>query len=231
MTNERIFMNTLIITGGKLSESFLSAFLKHREYDYVIAVDGAIQWLEVCHMTPNILVGDFDTASETAMKEIAEKFRASVERHRPEKDETDTELAIRHAIKQGARCIDIVGATGRRIDHFLGVLSTLLQPLEEQIDCYLYDEYNKISLIAGTKKFTKKNIWGTYISFLPFTEQVTGINLKGFRYPLENGTMILGNTLGISNELAADEATVEMKQGILICVESDDIAYQDRLCR
>lgn len=221
--------NTLIITGGKLSQSFLSAFLEGKKYDYVIVVDGAIKWIEPCHIIPNILVGDFDTAEESFMKQIAQKYQIAVEKHIPEKDETDTELGIRLAIRQGATNIDILGATGKRMDHFLGVVSSLLQPLRKQIDCNIYDEYNKIRLIAANQVFEKKDAWGKYISFLPFTEKVTGVTLKGFLYPLENATMVTGNTLGISNELAASRATLQLQEGILICVESDDIPYQKRI--
>lgn len=220
--------NILIITGGKLSQSFLSAFLKGKKYDYVIAVDGAIQWLEPCSLIPDILVGDFDTAGEELMRMVSQKYQVPVEKHIPEKDETDTELAIRLAITQGATSIDILGATGRRIDHFLGVVSSLLQPLRKQIDCSIYDEYNKITLIATTTVFEKKYAWGKYISFLPFTEKVIGITLEGFLYPLENATMVMGNTLGISNELAEPRATLRLQEGILICIESDDVPYQER---
>lgn len=219
---------TLILTGGKLSKSFLSAFLEGKYYDDVIIVDGAINWIEMLSIRPNILVGDFDTAGQARMCEIAKKYRVPVEQHVPEKNETDTELALSLALERGASQIDVLGATGRRIDHFLGTVSTLLKPLEKQIDCTLYDEYNKIRLLNHSTVFLRTESWGKYISFLPFTEQVTNVDLIGFRYPLQKATFTWGNTLGISNELAGEQAEVNFDTGILICIESDDVPYEKR---
>ena len=65
---------------------------------------------------------------------------------------------------------------------------------------------------------------GKYISFLPLTEKVRGVSLRGFRYELEGVDMYFGDSLGVSNELAegSESASVEFSEGIMIAVESGD---------
>ena len=64
--------------------------------------------------------------------------------------------------------------------------------------------------------------FGTYLSLLPFTPQVTGITLKGVKYPLENAILNSGISLGISNEIVDDRAEIMFQDGILLGIESRD---------
>ena len=64
--------------------------------------------------------------------------------------------------------------------------------------------------------------YGKYISLIPFSEKVNGVTLEGFKYPLQNYTMGGFNSLGISNEIIADEAKISLASGQLIVVESRD---------
>ena len=61
-----------------------------------------------------------------------------------------------------------------------------------------------------------------YISLLPLTTKVTGITLKGFKYLLENGTLKIGESIGVSNEQIEEEAIIEVKKGILVVIKSKD---------
>ncbi|MBP3926388.1 MAG: thiamine diphosphokinase, partial [Clostridium sp.] len=72
------------------------------------------------------------------------------------------------------------------------------------------------------RTFQKKNLWGRYISFLPLTEEVRGITLTGFKYPLTDKDIAIGTSLCISNELKKEEGVLELENGVLICVESHD---------
>ena len=86
------------------------------------------------------------------------------------------------------------------------------------------EEQNKLFLMYEGKTFYREQLWGKYVSFLPYTEQVTAITLQGFRYPLNRKDIRKGEEAGlcISNELAGDTATIEFEDGVLICVESGD---------
>jgi thiamine pyrophosphokinase len=74
------------------------------------------------------------------------------------------------------------------------------------------------------KDFTicKQEAFGEYVSFLPFTEKVSGLTLEGFYYSLKNTELKQGVSLGISNQLTADIGQVKLKDGLLIMIESRD---------
>lgn len=48
------------------------------------------------------------------------------------------------------------------------------------------------------------------------------LTLEGFLYPLDHYVMDRGDTIGISNEIAADEAVLTLDQGRLLVVRSRD---------
>ena len=214
----------LILTGGKLNLAFARSFLEKEHFDKVIAVDGGLESAEALGITPDYIVGDFDTVSG----EVVERFRNLPfivwEQHKPEKNETDTELARSRALTLGCEKLVFLGATGGRLDHMLGNLHALYACLEKGIDASLVDTQNRIYLLDQGKTFYRKTLWGKYVSFLPYTEEVTGITLTGFRYPLQDKTIQRGQEVGlcISNELAEEEGTLFFRKGILICVESHD---------
>ena len=140
----------------------------------------------------------------------------------PEKDDTDTEYAIREAIRRGAMEIVVIGATGTRIDHVLGNISLLGIGLEEQIKISLVDEHNRIRMINQPLMIRKAEQYGKYVSLIPFSEKVSGVTLRGLKYPLTDYTMGGFNSLGISNEIVSDEATISFSSGELIVIESKD---------
>ena len=140
----------------------------------------------------------------------------------PEKDDTDTEYAIREAIRRGAMEIVVIGATGTRIDHVLGNISLLGIGLEEQIKISLVDEHNRIRMINQPLTIRKAEQYGKYVSLIPFSEKVSGVTLRGLKYPLTDYTMGGFNSLGISNEIVSDEASISLSSGQLIVIESKD---------
>lgn len=216
--------NCLILTGGTLDLAFSRAFLKHTPIHKVIAVDGGLEAAEKLGIIPDYIVGDFDTVEEA----VLERFRAIPyivwEQHKPEKNETDTELARSRALALGCDRVYFLGATGGRLDHMLANLHTLYACMEHGMEAYLIDPQNKLYLLDEGKTFFRDGVWGKYISFLPYTEEVKGITLQGFKYPLQGKNIRQGVEAGlcVSNELAEETARITFQSGILICVESSD---------
>lgn len=212
----------LIITGGTIDISFARDFLQNRAYDRVIAVDAGLAVLRHLHLIPDEVVGDLDTVDPRLIEEYRELPRVEFEIHKPEKDETDTELALLSAARAGCDQVDILGALGGRMDHALGNIQLLYQFFRQGMDISIYDAKNRIYLIEGRKKFKKQALYGKYISFLPLTEAVEGMTLRGFKYPLNHRTIQMGTSLCISNELKKEEGILELDHGVVICVESHD---------
>ncbi len=59
---------------------------------------------------------------------------------------------------------------------------------------------------------------GCTLSLLPLTMEVHGLTLTGFRWPLKDASMRMGDPYGISNRIVSDEACIEVRTGVLIGV-------------
>lgn len=212
----------LIITGGVLDIAFAKDFLHDRSYDRIVAVDAGLEAMRHLHLVPDDVVGDLDTVNSAVVREYRNRPGVHFEIHKPEKDETDTELALLTAARAGCDKVDILGALGGRMDHAIGNIQLLYQFFRQGMDISIYDAKNRLYLVGGRKKFHKKELYGKYISFLPLTERVEGITLRGFKYPLNNKNISLGTSLCISNELNREEGIIDLERGVLICVESHD---------
>jgi len=214
----------LIVTGGTIDPEFARSWLLEESFDKVIAVDGGLAWMKPLGLVPDYAVGDFDTADPALLAEYHQIPYLVWDTHRPEKNETDTELACSRARTLGCDRIVILGATGGRLDHMLANLHTLYGCLQSGIKAWIIDPKNRICLIDGETHFHAERLWGKYVSFLPYTEEVTGITLRGFRYPLSDRTIRRGEEAGlcISNELEEQEAVITFDDGVLVCIEARD---------
>lgn len=208
-----------VVTGGRLSSEFLKQHTKQKEYRLLIAVDGALEVVHKTGIAPDYIVGDFDTVAEELLASYPKEL---ILRHQPEKDQTDTELAIDTALKEGCTEISFLGATGTRLDHSLANLFLLERLLEAGVNGFVYDEYNKLYLKNRSFAINKGEAYGNYVSLIPLTEVVTGVTLTGFKYPTDHLTFYRKQTLGVSNEITQEEAAVEFSDGIFIVVESRD---------
>ncbi len=215
-------MKILIVTGGDVEPAFAAGFLKTYGASYVIAVDGGLEAAEALGLMPDAVVGDFDTVSAEVFARY-QKIGIHIEIHKPEKDCTDTELALLYALSlPEVSQIVILGGLGRRFDHAMGNVQILFHALKRKVPCCMVDFYNRISLLDGVLEIEKSRIWGRYISLIPFTEQVKGVTLTGFKYPLTKAALTFGNSLGISNELLEERGRIEVEEGVLVYIESRD---------
>jgi len=218
----------LMISGGPLDLCFAKEFLKACSYDFVIAVDAGFQACLELGIHPDLLVGDFDTFGRERIEHYLNDPDFKIDIHKPEKDETDSELAFRHILEEGYHDVDILGALGGRIDHEMSNIHMLVHCLNRGLSARMYDAKNKVFVISAKVKghhvFCKTDLFGKYVSFLPITEHVRGITLTGFKYPLfKKDISIMENPgLCVSNEVSEQQAEIVFTEGILLCVESCD---------
>lgn len=215
----------LILTGGTLPAGFLVAFLQEHTFERIICVDGALELVERKGVHIDYLMGDFDTVDKGVLQRFLERkereqLPVAVWQFQPEKDNTDTDIAVSAALMEGADEITILGATGTRIDHLLANIQLLLKPLGAGVPAYIYDEYNKIYLIEQGQRFCRSSLYGPYISFLPFGGTVRKVTQKGFKYETHEVDFVMGESLGISNELLQDEGSISFESGRLLVVEA-----------
>ena len=188
----------------------------------IIVCDRGLEALYKLKIIPNHVVGDFDSVSPEILEFYKKQSQIIFHTYHPEKDNTDTDIALKLAIRLKSSKITIMGALGKRMDHAIANIHILKDALEANIPCQIIDEHNRIYLINKEITLEKDKIYGKYVSLIPLTSEVEGITLTGFKYPLENYTLPIGTSLGISNEIIEDRAHIEMKKGILIVIESRD---------
>ena len=215
-------MKFLIVSGGSLNKEFVTKVVGQGRYDRILAADSGMNALYAAAVTPDIIIGDFDSADEKILAFFQQNKAIDFCTLNPEKDDTDTEFAIRESIRRGADSITIIGGTGTRLDHVLGNISLLGIGLEEGVRMELLDAHNRICMIDHSVTLKKKEQYGNYLSLIPYNGNVTGVTLKGLKYSLHDYTMGGFNSLGISNEIVDDEASIELTSGQLLVIESRD---------
>ncbi|MEE1312397.1 MAG: thiamine diphosphokinase [Lachnospiraceae bacterium] len=214
-------MHILIITGGGIDIPFTHSYIEKQKFDKIYAADKGVQYAVQLGIRPDLILGDFDSLGEK-MKEKMKDWNIPVLTFPPEKDYTDTHLAITHAISQGADEITLIGATGTRLDHTWANIGLLQMAMKEGVRAWIVDAHNRISMWNSGREMKKEEAFGDYVSLIPYTEKVTGITLTGFYYPLSDAELTLGISLGISNELISKTGKIEIGSGDLIIIESRD---------
>lgn len=211
------------ILGGGPIELLPPLNLYQTEKDVWIGVDKGVLTLLSQGIHPLNAFGDFDSVTKAELAIIEEKV-GDLHRFKPEKDETDMELAIMWALEQSPEKIRIFGATGGRLDHFFANIQLLINPVlhKNDLPIEIIDQKNIIFLKAPGSHEIKKIPFIKYISFIPITVEVRSLTLQGFKYPLTNRHVPLGSTLCISNELINDYGNFSFSTGILMVVRSND---------
>lgn len=204
-------MNTcLIISGGEFAP--LPLYLK---YDYVIACDHGYDYAIRLGITPDLIIGDFDSC-DTDVKSIK---GIPVETFPVAKDDTDTMLAVKRAISQGLSHIVLVCALGARFDHTMANIQSMAYAASHGCKCELYagDEYF-CTLTKGSANFPAKE--NLSFSVFSLTDSCTGVSITGAEYECSDVTLSNTFPLGVSNKWKEDAITVSLTEGILLIVES-----------
>lgn len=186
-----------------------------------VGVDRGVVYLLEEGITPDRAFGDFDSVTGEELDWMRERV-SHLDIYPAEKNETDMELALSWAIQQKPEKIFLFGATGGRLDHMLANVQILIKSIDSQIEMSMVDTKNMIHMQAPGKYHLHINKQYPYVSFLPFTREVRGIFLDGFKYSLSNKDISWGSTLCVSNELVVEKGTYSFEEGIIIVVRSKD---------
>ena len=205
-----------IVSGGELGDpSFFREKAAKAAPAAVICADGGARHLEVAGLIPTLIVGDMDSLDQISQDRY-ESMGVRIIRHPREKNETDTELALREAFAMTPSEVWIWGALGHRIDHILANISLLVQGIRQGIDVRLIDTWCEVFLV--NRRMVLEGEVGQTVSLLPFGGEVSGITLTGFEYPLTKALMEVGSPYGISNRLTERRGIIEVDAGVLLVV-------------
>ncbi len=210
-------MKAAIICNGSILDYELCR-QRLKNVKVVICADGGARHTFHMNVTPDIILGDLDSAKDEYIDFYRQK-QVPIVQFSPDKDKTDTQLCLEYALERYDDIL-LLGATGTRLDHTLGNISLLRLAADMGKQVCILDDHNEIRLIKD--KITLEGHKEDILSLVPLSSKVEGITLTGVYYPLENAVMEIGNPYGISNRFK--EATVELsiKSGYLLVIKSQD---------
>ena len=206
-----------IYTGGTVFCEFVTE--KPEAGDLVIAADAGYLTAQKMGITPDVLLGDFDTLGVENIPDGIECLRVPAE-----KDDTDTQLAVSTAIERGAKEITIIGGVSGRLDHTLStlaILENLWERKNDRIYAILTDGKNRVRFIRNSGAILPRSQY-RYFSLIAADELVKGVTLEGCKYPLKNGRISRRHQWAVSNEITGNCALVEISRGGAWVIESMD---------
>lgn len=211
-------MKVLILSNGDIDDySKIQEYIK--DDSYIICADGGVRHSSYMDITPNLIVGDLDSASNS----IVEKFKkvgTQVCTFPTEKDATDTQIAVDRAIDMGASEIVLAGALGDRWDHSYANVMLLYRIAQHDIDGYIIDTKNIITISNSILKLYGER--GQLLSLLPFGGEVHIESTSGLKYPIFNKILYMDYPLGVSNVLTSSKAQITIKAGWVLAILAQD---------
>lgn len=197
-----------VISGGELSPT---DGIENAEF--VIACDKGYEYAKTGGITPDLVIGDFDSCGISVDRAI-KTVKLPIE-----KDDTDTLFAIKTAIKKGYKKICVYSALGGRFDHTLANLQAAAYAAEKGCTVDLFGNGEIITVFAKTTlKIEKKQ--GFSLSVFSLSDECDGVSIKGVKYPLDNFKVTSRFPIGVSNEWVDDFAEITVRQGIAAVVRS-----------
>lgn len=209
-------MIVVIVANGAFDQSTAFTNLV-KQADMVIAVDGGANHCQRMGLTPALLVGDFDSIDPSLLRHYKEKD-IPIHRHPTSKDATDLELALDLAVQKGAGTIWLVAALGGRWDMSLSTVMLAAADKYKKQNIFLLAQDSSMQILRPEKTYTISGTPGQTVSFLPLKNDVHGVTLTGFEYPLASQSISFGSSLGVSNVLNKSSASVQFREGLLLCI-------------
>jgi thiamine pyrophosphokinase len=209
----------LIANGEACSSELLGQLLEWSPF--IVVLDGAVKRVMELGIKFDVVLGDFDQ-NEIPVDQIRQdQFPVEVI-HSPDQEKTDFEKGIEFLIERGFPAVNIIWATGRRMDHTFANLLNLLK-YKNEIRLVMLDDHSKIyPLLPEPLVFEKWYKAGTPVSLLPVC-CANGIKTENLLYPLSDESLVAGKRLGNSNECAADgPVKISFRSGDLLLMECID---------
>jgi len=191
-----------------------------RQNDMIVCADGGANFAASMGLVPRAVIGDLDS--------VDPKLRATLSREGVEfiqypsdKDQTDLELAIEFAVKQGCQELLLIAALGGRLDHLLTNVHYLARPEFKDIAISMVDHYATdqiVYILHGPTELSWQGKKDQEVSLVPLTAQVKGVTLSGTKWPLTSVTLEMGSPLTVSNRMELSSAQLKFESGTLLAI-------------
>lgn len=192
------------------------------DVDLVIAADSGCAQLERLSssgfsLSPDLILGDMDSFP----KERALGLYPNAEfiPFPPEKDYTDTQLALDTALGMGARAVTVIGGTGNRADHYLANLALLRHYAKIGVRVRIFDGKNLVSYESEGETVIENGGF-RYFSLIPDGDSLSGVGIVGAKYPLRDAEVDRDLPITVSNEITEEKCIITVKKGryfLILC--------------
>ena len=197
-----------------MNSCFIAASLKIPDFkpeegDIVIAADYGYKRLSDLGIKPDYVVGDLDSLGYTPTGETTIVYPK-------EKDDTDTILAVNLGFEKGYREFFIFGAVGKRLDHTISNIQTLLYISERGGRGSLVGKNEILTLLKDGDMEFDENLTGRISVFAVGTAK--NVTIRGLKYELDDAEIKNSYPIGVSNEFIGKKASISVKDGTLLVV-------------
>lgn len=188
-----------------------------QEDDYIILANGGTRLAHPMGIVPHLLVGDSDSLPNPMQAWLLEHKVVRIH-HPRDKDQTDLELAIYHAIDAGATHLLLLGLSGGRVDHMLANFSLLAAVCRAGVQAEAVTGRQHIYGVCEGACATLRlqGEVGQTLSLLPWGGDVVGVQTEGLKWELHNETLHFGAARGISNVLHQPAIRISVEGGMLL---------------
>lgn len=209
-------MRIIIFANGSLPNLEKARALL-RPDDFILCADGGTRHALDLGLTPNIVIGDLDSVTYEERRKMKEMGVEVLEFSR-DKNETDLELAINHALTLNSSQILILAALGGRMDHTLANITLLSKLQLATFNIRLTDGVEELFFCRDQAQVQGRS--GDIVSLIPWQGEVTGVFTENLRWHLHHETLYPDKTRGISNEMTAEIATITIQSGLSLIVHT-----------
>ncbi|NOY59272.1 MAG: thiamine diphosphokinase [Calditrichaeota bacterium] len=185
--------------------------------DFIICADGGTEYALQLGLTPDLVIGDLDSISAQTLQAVREKG-VEIRRYPQAKDQTDLELALGEGLRHAAKEILILSAFGGRVDQFLANIFLLVRYHSKGIRLSIADGNQRMWLLQGPDEITLPGDAGDTFSLIPLSAKVSGVDLSGLEWPLENAVLEMGTTQAVSNKFKLRRVNVKIKSGTALAI-------------
>jgi len=185
--------------------------------DIVICADGGASNALKMGLIPDVVIGDMDSIKFGVKEEIRNKStKTKYISTSPEKDKSDTQLAVEYALGLDVKKIIITGAVGGRVDHTLANIILLSSPGLKDIDVRILTDNSDMFIVR--KPVTINGIPGKTITLISLSPYTYFTGTSGLKYELREEELIFSPVRGLSNEFIDKKAKLDIRDGTLLVI-------------
>lgn len=185
--------------------------------DLLIAADAGYRWCVQQQVTPDLVVGDFDSLGTAP-------DHPNIIRMPVEKDDTDTLAAIRIGLEKGYRQFELYGVTGGRADHTIANLQCLLFLHRHGARGRMHGKGIIYRGICNETVTFPASARGD-VSLFCLDGIARGVTIRGMKYELTDADVTSDFPVGCSNSFLGIPSSVTVEDGSLIAIYSEEVEF------